>query len=388
MATKRVTRIDRSWTPLALPTKTPQGFLIVEGYATRSGVFEYRNADGTVRREWRPADQVLDATSLDSLRLAPMTLMHPADPVTIDNVADLRVGTVGDGVSWDSPDETEPDARVRVRMIIDKADAIKAVEEKTATQLSCGYSADVEDVKGVTPNGEAYDSIQRNIRYNHLALVDVGRAGHDIGIRVDRADVTTNNTETDKMKKLILDGVPYEAPEQTIAAVDAHNAKAASALAAATAALGEANAKASAAEARADAATAAEKAAQKAASDLAAKVKTMVADRRALERKVADTLGAEAFGALNLDEMDDKALRVAVIKHVHADAAIDDAKLADDAYVAAYFDIAVSKPRNDAADVKAGAGTARRDSVTAASATKKSDAARAAYIAKRTFQAT
>lgn len=377
----RVTRTDRSWFPLALPRKTGQGFLLVDGYATRSGVFEYRNEDGTVRREWRPPSEVSDATSVETLRLAPVTLLHPSEIVTIENVADVRVGQVGDSVNAEWPDEVETDIRVRVSAVLDDPDAIKAVEDKTMTQFSCGYSADLETVAGVTPGGEAYDAIQRNIRYNHLALVDVGRAGPNIGIRVDRADAPPKEKTT--MKKLILDGVGYDAPEQTIEAVTAHNAKQSKALADAVAAVGEANTKATAAEGRADAATAAEKQAKKDLDALNAKVATMVKDRRSLERKAEKVLGAEAFAALNLDEMDDNALRVAVIKSVNADA---DLEGKDAVYVAAFFDFATAA-RADAADksekTAPTAGTLRADTATGTKPAAKVDEVKAKRIATR-----
>lgn len=376
----RVTRTDRSWFPLALPRKTGQGFLLVDGYATRSGVFEYRNEDGTVRREWRPPSEVSDATSVETLRLAPVTLLHPSEIVTIENVADVRVGQVGDSVNAEWPDEVETDIRVRVSAVLDDPDAIKAVEDKTMTQFSCGYSADLETVAGVTPGGEAYDAIQRNIRYNHLALVDVGRAGPNIGIRVDRADAPPKEKTT--MKKLILDGVGYDAPEQTIEAVTAHNAKQAKAIADATAAATEAAAKATAAEGRADAATAAEKQAKKDLEAQTAKVAGLVKDRRALERKAEKVLGAEAFAALNLDELDDNALRVAVIKSMNADA---DLEGKDPIYIAAFFDVATAN-RSDAADKATKtetAGTLRADTATGTKPPTKVVEAKAKRIAAR-----
>lgn len=44
-------------------------------------------------------------------------------------------------------------------------------------ELSCGYTLDLDETSGVTPDGEHYDAVQRNIRYNHLAIVHRGRAG-------------------------------------------------------------------------------------------------------------------------------------------------------------------------------------------------------------------
>ena len=49
-------------------------------------------------------------------------------------------------------------------------------------ELSLGYTADVEMVSGFTNRGEQYDAIQRNIRVNHVALVDQGRANQELRI--------------------------------------------------------------------------------------------------------------------------------------------------------------------------------------------------------------
>ena len=32
-------------------------------------------------------------------------------------------------------------------------------------ELSCGYTLDLDETSGVTPDGEHYDAVQRNIRY-------------------------------------------------------------------------------------------------------------------------------------------------------------------------------------------------------------------------------
>lgn len=41
---------------LRKPVRSDEGFLEIHGRLTRTGVFKYRNADGTVRREWRPPE--------------------------------------------------------------------------------------------------------------------------------------------------------------------------------------------------------------------------------------------------------------------------------------------------------------------------------------------
>lgn len=53
--------------------------------------------------------------------------------------------------------------------------------ENGKKELSIGYRCDYDIVSGLY-NGIPYDAIQRNIRGNHLALVDQGRAGPDVKV--------------------------------------------------------------------------------------------------------------------------------------------------------------------------------------------------------------
>jgi hypothetical protein len=54
--------------------------------------------------------------------------------------------------------------------------------------LSAGYSCDIENTAGEDPLYGRFDCIQRNITYNHLAVVDVARGGVEIQARMDSAD--------------------------------------------------------------------------------------------------------------------------------------------------------------------------------------------------------
>ena len=199
--------------------KTAEGFLIARAPVTSIGVFSYKNPDGSERRELRLPEEVFNADSLASLRLKPLTLLHPEEAVTPENIEALQVGSVGSDVTTDS-------YRVYVSLAATKKDGIDAVEKGTARSLSCGYSCDIEWTSG-TWMGVKYDCIQRKIRYNHVALVPVPRAGDGNAIRMDSAGTPTlpdmnkheNNTnQEDKMDKIHLDGADYQAEPQVIAA--------------------------------------------------------------------------------------------------------------------------------------------------------------------------
>ena len=200
--------------------KTAEGFLVARAPVTSIGVFSYRNPDGSERRELRLPEEVFNADSLASLRLKPLTLLHPEEAVTPENIEALQVGSVGSDVTTDS-------YRVYVSLAATKKDGIDAVENGTARSLSCGYYCDIEWTSG-TWMGMKYDCIQRNIRYNHVALVPVPRAGDGNSIRMDSAGTpklpdmnkyeVNNNKNEDKMDKIHLDGADYQAEPQVIAA--------------------------------------------------------------------------------------------------------------------------------------------------------------------------
>jgi len=58
--------------------------------------------------------------------------------------------------------------------------AIDAIANGEQEQLSCGYRYVADMSPGTTPDGEKYDGVMRGLKCNHVALVEVGRAGPDV----------------------------------------------------------------------------------------------------------------------------------------------------------------------------------------------------------------
>lgn len=163
--------------------KLPDGRLRVDGQITRTGVFVYRNADGSSRREYRPQEEVAKADSLESFQFVPFVDDHPdAGAVDATNARKYTVGTVGESVHYDAESK-----HVIAPIIVHDAKTVEKME-RGKVQLSCGYVCDVVHEAGVSPEGEHYDAIQRNIRGNHVALVSVGRAGPEARVRMDADD--------------------------------------------------------------------------------------------------------------------------------------------------------------------------------------------------------
>jgi hypothetical protein len=162
--------------------RTPQGGVRVPAALTRVGVLTYRNPDGTTRLELRPPEEVFRADSLATLRSAPVTEGHGAW-VTPENYQTAALGHVSDASVRKDGD------LVAAELVLQAGVALPRLDSGELSELSCGYTLDFDSTPGVW-NGQRYDGVQRNIRYNHVALLPPGggRAGRDVALRLDSAD--------------------------------------------------------------------------------------------------------------------------------------------------------------------------------------------------------
>lgn len=237
---KRFDNIDNSqWMTIPFE-RTNEGFLRGRAIVTSIGVFTYKRKDGTIQRELRLPEDVFSSETLNSMRLKPVTLNHPAELVTQDNADKLQVGSLGDNPSWTKEwhdrnwQEITDGINCAIDMVITRKDAIDAILNGKQA-LSMGYTCDLEMAEpGATWCGVEYDFIQRNIRYNHCAIVDSARAGDNakIELRQDSEDavledmVTKIDGGTKMLKKINLDGIDYEAEESVIKALNSEKARA------------------------------------------------------------------------------------------------------------------------------------------------------------------
>src|SRR5690606_1327700 len=146
---------------------------------TRVGVFVYQLPAGNVRRELRLPEEVFNADSLASLKLAPVTDLHVEDMVTPENWRYLAVEHVAEYVTQDG-------SHVLASLVVQDAEAIRKIDDGERRELSCGYHCTLEMTPGEY-NGEPYDAIQRGIVYNHVALGPEGwaRGGSTCALRLD-----------------------------------------------------------------------------------------------------------------------------------------------------------------------------------------------------------
>ena len=160
---------------------TEEGYLIDTPRVTRVGVFFYPDKPKGVQRQLRLPEEVFNPESLASYKGKPVIITHNAGEVTADTIDEAApVGAI-------MSDGREAGEYVEAEIVIHEPDRINGMRE-----LSLGYALDLEKKPG-TWNGESYDCIQRNIRINHLALVDEARAGDKSRLNID----SRNKTEGD-----------------------------------------------------------------------------------------------------------------------------------------------------------------------------------------------
>lgn len=157
-------------------TVTPEGYVIAPANIARTGIQLYSARelglkDGDPNRTvrvYRPPGEVFHPDAIKSFEAKPIADNHPEDDITAENWEKYAVGDVHDV----APNGTHLGAQTIFR----KKSAIAALDSGK-TELSCGYSFDADMTPGRTGDGLPYDIVQRNIRGNHVALVDMARGG-------------------------------------------------------------------------------------------------------------------------------------------------------------------------------------------------------------------
>lgn len=198
-------------------SRTDEGYLVDSPVLGRAGIQLYQNADGSVRRELRPPEEVFQEDSLKSFSGKPITDEHPADRVTSKNVKQLSVGSILGNAQQDGDN-------VVASIVIHDGNMIDKVLKGGKRELSLGYKVDLEETPGIW-NGQEYDAIQRNIRVNHLAIVPRGRAGN-ARLNLDRHDAVLFNPEEENampenLSRIRLDnGLEYQASPEVVVEVD------------------------------------------------------------------------------------------------------------------------------------------------------------------------
>lgn len=167
-------------------------FEVADNPISREGVFPYSGGQigapdrGKIYQVYRPAEELSAPETLASFRLLPLINDHtmlgagaaPAEDVGVD-------GVIGEQVKF-------ADGVLSSNLKIFSNSLAQDIKDGK-TELSCGYRCVYDFTPGVW-NGQAYDAVQRQIRGNHLALVDEGRMGPQVAI-LDQMTFTVDAKE-------------------------------------------------------------------------------------------------------------------------------------------------------------------------------------------------
>jgi hypothetical protein len=182
--------------------ETPEGFLIIYDVPiARTGIYVYGpgeimsgpgedevapGPDGLVR-VYRSDDEVFHPDCLSSFEGKDVVNDHPQDGmVGLDNWRDLTVGVVQNVRRGSGLD----DEMLIADFIIKDRQAIEDIKNGKI-QVSCGYSANYE-----IDTGKPGYAHQRQIRGNHVAIVETGRCGA-------RCAIGDSEMEIDKGKPIV-----------------------------------------------------------------------------------------------------------------------------------------------------------------------------------------
>ncbi|RLE45698.1 hypothetical protein DRJ25_05250 [Candidatus Woesearchaeota archaeon] len=328
------------------------GFLKGRAVITTTGVFPYVKEDGSIQWELRSPEEVFHPDSLDTLRMAVVTNDHPDALVTPESAKAVMVGSLGEEIIVD-----QFKGRVASPITVSVKEAIDDVQDGKRA-LSAGYSCDVVMESG-NYNGVPYDARQVKIRYNHVAIVDRGRAGDAAVMRVDAyqappgtvkpvvkdtagvaTPVNINKGENmpENFKIVRIDNVEYQAEAPVIAhysKIDEALKKSNEELAAVTVKADKATADLSTREGERDALQAKLDAAEDKLKNAinVDQLEDLFAERNKLDAAVSKA------GIEDTEKMDVMAKKKAVIAKAFPKVSLEEK---DDAYVNAMFDAAVT----------------------------------------------
>ena len=179
--------------------RTPEGYLVCKDVPiARTGIQNYRGMEfgGTdpnkIYNIERPEAEVFSKAALASFEGKPVVDEHPTEDVKPGNVLQYLKGTCrnvhrGEGALSDC---------IVADLIIYDDDLIRKIEDGKR-DVSCGYDC-LWDPKDI----DTY--VQREIRGNHVAVVNRGRAGHRVSIRDSKGGMKRMSTKKNSLWGRVL----------------------------------------------------------------------------------------------------------------------------------------------------------------------------------------
>jgi hypothetical protein len=158
------------------------GFLRARVAIARDGVFPYLNPDGTIRMEAKLPDEIFSDFTIATAKGVPVTDGHPPlsdneGLITSENYNKYVRGALGDSL------EVSNGLLMGCETIFD-ADLINDLEAGEKREISIGFQTVMDHTPGEYL-GKRYDAAQRNIRINHIAHLEKGRAGSEVRAYLD-----------------------------------------------------------------------------------------------------------------------------------------------------------------------------------------------------------
>lgn len=169
------------------------GYLLVrDNPISKVGIFPYMGSEigapdaNRIYHVYRPEEELSNPDTIASFNLLPFIDDH--EFLGIDGMAPEKKGvqgTTGENAAFIYPYLTNS-----LRVYSDYAQDLIG---NGKTELSPSYRCEYDFTTGVF-DGDKYDAIQRNIRGNHLALVEKGRTGKDVAV-LDHYIISNDSAE-------------------------------------------------------------------------------------------------------------------------------------------------------------------------------------------------
>lgn len=163
-------------------------FEIKDNPITKVGVFPYSGAQissgldpDKIYNVYRSADELSNPETIKSFELRPLIDEHAMLGAKDDGLTPAEKkgvhGVIGNHVRFDA------DSGFLLGNIKIFSDSLsKKIDVDGKKELSAGYYCDFVEEPGVY-DGQHYDFVQKNMRGNHIALVNEGRSGPDVAVR-------------------------------------------------------------------------------------------------------------------------------------------------------------------------------------------------------------
>lgn len=203
--------------------KDANGFLHVKNcHCTKVQIAQYLGCEiskdliaDKVYNVFRPEEELKKADTIQSLNGVPLQLEHHDD--TAEKPAQYtRIGATGTDAVFEFP-------YLSNSLHFFNQKAIDLIESGEKCELSIGYDCEIHKESGEF-EGVPYDFVQRNIKIQHVALVECGRAGADVKV-ADSKEIILNSEKTEvkqmdkeKLLQLINELVKAGASEEEIKA--------------------------------------------------------------------------------------------------------------------------------------------------------------------------